>query len=262
MTEIPRDAIALQLYTLRAETAQDLLGVLKRVSEIGYRAVEFAGLQGVEPSLARATLNELGMVAAGAHVPLQQWEHALGDTLTELAVIGAEYGVVPWVPEDRRTSIDDVRRLAEIFNAVASACANRGIRFAFHHHAIEFAPLPGGDGQTMFDVLIAETDPALVNFEIDLYWAEVAGVDLRALLERLSGRVPLVHLKDAGQAQPGEIPPDLPVGEGTLPWSELIPAAMAAGARWWIVEQDNPNPTDPFADAATAFRNLTTMRFG
>jgi sugar phosphate isomerase/epimerase len=168
--------------------------------------------------------------------------------------------VVPWVGPERRGSLAEARRLAGELGAIARRCADVGIGFAYHHHDFEFAPLPDaeGDARTMFDVLAAETDPVLVGFELDLYWAAVAGVDPAGLLARMAGRVPLVHLKDAGlEASERGIPADLPVGQGTLDWAALVPAATAAGARWYVVEQDNPNPADPGGDAAAAYRFLT-----
>ena len=259
-TTAPINPVALQLYTVRSLTQGDLLGVLDRVAAIGYAGVEFAGLFGIPATEVRARLDGLGLRTAGAHVPLARWEGELGAVLDELVALGAPYGVVPIVPEERRRTADDVRRLAEVFTALGQACGRRGIGFAFHHHAMEFDPLPGGDGATMLDLLIQETDPAAVAFEVDLYWAVVGGADPAALLARLAGRAPLVHLKDAA-AEMNEkgIPADRPAGEGTLPWDALLPAARAAGARWFIAEQDNPNPADPLADAATAWRNITRM---
>jgi len=252
--------VALQLYTVRGLTQGDLLGVLERVAGIGYAGVEFAGLFGVPAKEVRAKLDAVGLGVAGAHVPLARWEGERGAVLDELSDLGSPYGVVPIVPAERRGTTDDVRRLAEVFTALGQACARRGIGFAFHHHAMEFEPLPGGDGRTMLDILIEETDPDAVAFEADLYWAVVGGADPVALLARLAGRAPLVHLKDAAaEANERGIPADLPAGEGTLPWDALIPAARAAGARWFIAEQDNPNPADPLADAATARRNIARM---
>jgi sugar phosphate isomerase/epimerase len=252
--------VALQLYTVRSLTQGDLLGVLDRVAAIGYAGVEFAGLSGIPATQVRSRLDGLGLAVAGVHVPLARWEGELEVVLDELVALGSPYGVVPIVPAERRQTAGAVQALAAIFTSLGRACAQRGIRFAYHHHAMEFEPLSGGDGRTMLDLLIEETDPAAVAFEVDLYWAVVGGADPAALLARLPGRAPLVHLKDAGtELSEKGIPADLPAGEGTLPWETLIPAVRASGARWFIAEQDNPNPADPLADAATAWRNITRM---
>jgi sugar phosphate isomerase/epimerase len=254
MTACAPETIALQLYTLRAEAQADLIGTLETVAAIGYRAVEFAGLQGMPAREVRAALDRLGMTAAAAHVPLARWEAEPDAVLDELEILGSGYGVVPWVEPARRAPLAEAEQVVASVAAAGAACARRGIRLAYHHHDFEFAPLAGN--LTLFDMLAERTDPAEVAFELDLYWAHVGGVDPAALLNRMAGRVPLVHLKDSAASEDRNergIPRDLPVGSGVLDWSVLLPAAEAAGARWYIVEQDNPNPADPVGDVAAAW---------
>ena len=250
--------IALQLYTLREETARDFLGTLRRVAEIGYRAVEFAGYGTVPVPDLRAALDEYGLRAMGAHVPLLAFETRLTDVLADLRRLGCAYAVVPILPEERRPDAAQAGALADAFNRFGAACRAEGIAFAYHNHAFEFAPLPGGaDGQSLFDVLVAETDPTLVAFELDVYWAAFAGLDPLALIQRHAGRVPLLHLKDMAP-DPGRA--DLPVGDGTLPWPDILAAGSAAGARWYTVEQDHPR--DAFADVERSLRNLERLAVG
>ena len=249
------ETIALQLYTLPSETANDILGTLARVAEIGYRAVEFAGYGNVPAADLRAALDGHGLRAPSAHVPLARLEDHLPDALDELRQLGCAYAVVPFVPEDRRADLDAARQLAASLNCIGAACTDAGLAFAYHNHAFEFAPLPGDvGGRSLFDLLVEETDPALVAFELDLYWIAYAGLDPLPLLQRHAGRVPLVHLKDLA---PGPDRADAPVGDGILPWPDLLPAARAAGAHWLIVEQDHPR--DPLADVRTSLRNLERL---
>jgi sugar phosphate isomerase/epimerase len=172
-------------------------------------------------------------------------------------VAGGEYAVVPWLPPERRGSAAETRELAANLNRWAALAKAAGIGFAYHHHDFEFNPLPDGDGDTIFSILVSETDPTLVGIEVDVYWAARAGRDPAHLLGELQGRVPLVHLKDLG---PEPDHADLPAGEGALRWDEILPAANAAGARWWVIEQDNP--ADPIADALRAIRNVERMGDG
>jgi sugar phosphate isomerase/epimerase len=104
---------------------------------------------------------------------------------------------------------------------------------------------------------VQETDPDLVGIEVDVYWAAHAGVDPAHLLGELQGRVPLLHVKDLAA---GAERTDVPAGEGVLRWDEILPAAEAAGARWWIIEQDNP--ADPIADALRAIHNIEGLSRG
>ena len=233
------DQIALQLYTVRQHTGQDFVGTLRQVAEMGYRAVELAGLGGLPASEVRAALDELGLRAMGAHVPFARFESDLDGVVAEMQALGCEYAIVPSMPQDRRDDRGRALEAAELFNHWGERCRAAGLRFGYHNHAFEFAPLDGG---TLFDLLVANTDPSLVALELDLFWAHDAGVDPVALLGQLGGRVPLVHVKDR---EAGDERADAPVGDGILPWDRLLEASAAAGAQWYIVEQDHPkNPLD------------------
>lgn len=245
----PENPIAVQLYTVRAPAADDFPGTLRRLAAGGVRAVELAGYGGMTIPALKSLLDELGMRVAGAHVPLAAWDERPAELVAEVVALGGDFAVVPWLPEERRGGAA-ARELAAQFNRWGEAARAAGIGFAYHHHAFEFDPLPDGDGSTLFDTLVAQTDPALVGFEIDVYWAAHAGVDPTHLVIELQGRVPLIHLKDLA---PGPDRRDLPAGEGILRWDEILPAASEA--RWWIVEQDNP--THPVADALLAMRNMS-----
>ncbi|MFN8590484.1 MAG: sugar phosphate isomerase/epimerase [Thermomicrobiales bacterium] len=247
--------IAVQLYTVRAPARDDFAGTLRQLAAGGVRAVELAGFGGLSATALGALLQELHLRVAGAHIPAAVWEADPAPTLADLAALGGEYAIVPVVSEQRRGSLTAARTLAGDLNRWGQAARAAGLRFAYHHHAFEFDPLPDGDGATLMDVLTSESDPAVVNIEVDVYWAAHAGVDPARLLGELAGRVPLVHLKDMA-AGPGR--EDLPAGTGMLRWDEILPAAMAAGAEWWIVEQDNP--VDAIADALLAHRSMEEAR--
>ncbi len=260
-TPIGRERIALQLYTLRGPMADDFLGTLRQVAGIGYRAVELAGFGGLPVAELRATLDDLGVRAMGAHVPLAAFEERLDESIADVRQLGCDYAVIPMLPEERRRSVGQVVEIAAAFNRYGAACREAGLSFAYHNHAFEFAPLPD-DGRTLYDLLLAETDPALVAFELDAFWAVHAGVDPLTLLPGLLGRVPLLHVKDlAPEGTPvtpgGKAPVDAPPGDGTLPWSDLLPAAAVAGTRWYIVEQDFPK--DPLADVERGLRFLESQ---
>jgi sugar phosphate isomerase/epimerase len=242
------DQIGIQLYTARQQASRDMLGTLRRLAGIGYRAVEFAGFAGVAPTAIRAVLDDTGMVAIGAHVPFEDWEQRRGQAFEDLQTLGCAYAVVPSVPQHRRDDLDMVTRVAEDFNAWGSESREQGLRFAYHNHDVEFAPLQDG---TMWQTLVDATDPDTVELEVDVYWAAYAGVDPVELIRRHAPRVALLHAKDmAGDAGRN----DAPVGAGVLPWDDLIVAGEAAGVRWYIVEQDDPS--DVFDDVQRSLRHL------
>jgi sugar phosphate isomerase/epimerase len=234
--------IGVQLYTLRAETARDMPATLRRLAEIGYGAVEFAGFGNSSPTEIRQVLDEQGIVAIGAHVALVDLETRLHQALAECQILGCEYAVVPSVPDSWRESAADVTRLADRLNSLGELCRAEGIRLGYHNHAVEFAPL---DGTTMWDVLVRDTAPDLVDLELDLYWAAHAGADPAGVLRRAGGRVRLVHAKDMAP----DTDADAPVGEGRLRWPEILDAA-GDEVRWYIVEQDEPGEAYPAVERA------------
>lgn len=245
--------IALQLYTIRGLTAEDMLGTLRNLASQGYRAVEFAGYGGVPVADVRSTLNELNMQAPSAHIGLDDLLTRPQEIFSDLTTLGASYAIVAYTPEDRRQREDQVREIAQTFNNYGRLCRDAGLRFAYHNHNFEFETLANSD-KSMFDILLEDTDPELVAFELDLFWATFAGADPLQWIQKLEGRVPLVHVKDMEE---GEARRDAPVGEGIINWQQLLPACAAAGTDWYIIEQDHPR--DPLRDVETSLTNLTAL---
>jgi sugar phosphate isomerase/epimerase len=243
--------IALQLYSVRELVQQDMLGTLRQVAAIGYPAVEFAGYGGVPVAEIRALLDSLGMQTAGAHVALADLQTKPDQVFADLHTLGCHYAVVPWVGDEYRGGEAAVQKLAGILNDLGARCRAAGLQLGYHNHNFEFA---GGAGPTMWERLTAATDPALVALELDVYWAAFAGADPLALIDRYSSRLALLHLKDM---TPDEARTYAPVGQGTLPWAEILAAGTAAGVSWYVVEQDKS--ADPLADAALSLRNLEQL---
>ncbi len=246
-----REQIALQLYTVREHTARDMPGTLRRLAEMGYGAVEFAGYGGMPVEELRAVLDGLGMRAAGAHVPFDAWTSDEEKVLADLRTLGCSHAVVPIMAPEHRADRGSVERFAGELNRLGEACEREGIRFSYHNHDFEFAPV--GD-VTVWEVLTRETDPRLVGLELDLYWVRFAGEDPEHLLRSFAERVHLVHLKDMARDAERS---DAPVGAGTMPWDLLLEAADAAGTRWYIVEQDHPR--DALQDVRQSLENLERM---
>ena len=247
------DQIALQLYTLREYTARDMPATLRQIAEIGCTAVEFAGYGGLSAQDIHAILDDLGLRASGAHIPLDSWETNPERVISEMHALGCAHAIIPIIPPERRGE-ESVPRLADSFNRWGELCRSGGVTLSYHNHAFEFAPL---GGTTMWDTLLRETNPELVHLELDLYWVRYGGVDPVSALRDLGDRVSLVHLKDMA---PDEQRSDLPVGEGTMLWPELLRAADDAGAEWYVAEQDNPR--DAFEDVRSSLQYLRGLSKG
>jgi len=249
-----QDQISLQLYTVREQTARDMAGTLRKISEIGYPAVEFAGYGDLSPKDLRTILDDLGLRASGAHVPFDSWETDPESVITGMDTLDSAHAILPMAPPEYRGDEAVVADLAASLNRWGELCRQADVTFSYHNHAFEFAPL---GSTTMWDVLVRETDPELVSLELDLYWIKYGGADPETVLQDVGDRVYLVHLKDMA---PHDARSDLPVGEGTMPWNELLEAADAAGVQWYIAEQDNPR--EALEDVRISLQQLQELGSG
>jgi len=249
-----RDQISLQLYTVREETARDMPATLRRISEIGYPAVEFAGFGGLSAGDLRSILDDLSLRVSGVHVPYDSWETDPEAVITNMHILDCAHAILPIAPPEQRGDESAVASLAGSLNRWGELCRKEGVSFSYHNHDFEFAPL---SGTTMWDILVRETDPELVYFELDLYWVRYGGADPESLLYDLGDRIPLVHLKDMASDDQRS---DLPVGEGTMPWNGLLEAAGAAGVEWYVAEQDNPR--DALEDVRISLQSMRELAGG
>jgi sugar phosphate isomerase/epimerase len=249
-----RDQIGVQMYTLREMAARDLDATLGVVAKMGYAGVEFAGFQGHSAEEVRAMLDKYGLKAFAAHIPVTQFEGDLESVVSDLTTIGAPWGIVPWVSPDNRGETF-MRDLGLKMNAWGSRLKDAGINFGYHNHDFEFT-VKLGTGETLFQTLLNITDPDLVFFELDAFWASVGGYEPDQVINQNASRIRLVHIKDASRDDPRK---DVPFGEGVLDWGAILSAARSAGVEYYITEQDNPNPDNPVADVETALRNAEGM---
>ncbi len=246
--------IGIELYTVRRELAKDPEGTLARIAEIGFREVEFAGYPPGTPEAVRAMLVRHHLRAPASHVGLQELRSDWDRTLDQAATIGQHYVVVAFVGVNERKTLDDWKRLAAEFNRAGATAQKHGLRFAYHNHDVEF---PALEGEVPYDVLLRETDPKLVDFEMDLYWITKAGQDPVAYFAQWPGRFPLVHVKDM-DATPRQFFADL--GTGSIDFRRIFAKAKQAGIRHYFYEQDE-TPGDVFASARTAYRYLRTLTY-
>ncbi len=242
-----RPPIALQLYTVRDETARDFAGTLQQVAELGYRAVEFAGYGGLSSAEMAGLLAETGLHAASTHVSLEALESNLERELDYCQTISCASLVLPWLPPEQRSAAA-MRALAPLLNEIGRRCHERGIMFGYHNHDFEFAQ---SDGEALLDVLLGNTDPLVVALEFDVYWAAYAGVDPVAYLRKHAGRALLIHMKDMAADRSFT-----EVGDGTLNMPAICRVAHAQGARWYVVENDQPS----MPSLASARRSLDNLR--
>ena len=246
------EKVGIQLYTVRDQMKADFEGTLAHVAEIGYKEVEFAGYFDHTPADVRAILDRHGLSAPSTHIALGEID-AWKASLDTAKAIGHEYIVVPWIPQEKRLTLDGWKNVAGVFNRAAQLAHDAGLQFAYHNHDFEFPKL---EGQVPYDVLLQSTDPKLVQLEIDLYWITKGGQDPLNYFSRWPGRIPLVHVKDSAGAPEHKM---VDVGQGKIDWKRIFAKREQAGIKHFFVEHDQP--PQPFQDIAASYRYLSQLEF-
>jgi sugar phosphate isomerase/epimerase len=246
--------IAAQLYTLRdrLQVSAQVAGVLHRLRDLGYSAVEVAGLSPAVAEHFDAELRSAGLTACAAHVGLDALRSDLAAEAARCREWGCEYIVIPSVPAEYHSPAG-FERFAREASDLTVALRDFGLRLAYHNHAFE---LERWDGRSGLEILFDATPPELLAAELDTYWLQFAGASPVAWIRRLAGRVPLVHLKDMSIAGGAQVQRE--VGEGNLDWPGILDACRDTNTRWLVVEQDEANG-DPLHSLAISYRNLTEL---
>jgi sugar phosphate isomerase/epimerase len=232
----------IQLYTVKDALAADAPRTLKQLAAIGYRTVETFDLGKYGPPDFRRLLNGNGLACASCHLNFKDGDNgALFDIAHRLGahyvVSAGLFGAIGANPANANAAA--FHAMAALAGRIGAAAKRAGLSFALHNHNMEFRSVDGGTGH---DLLLNETDPALVGFELDCGWAAVAGHDPAALLKAHPGRYPLLHIKDfarppAPRTAPGG-PPGAILGKGFIDYRPVF--AAAKGVRHYFVEQEPP----------------------
>lgn len=221
--------LSVQLYSLRRECEKDLLGVLKKLSEIGFVAVEPAGLWGVAPDEYRKIVEDLGMVVSSNHGP---WPNR--DNLNEVIDVAGELGtnlVVSGFGPDNFKSLDAIRKTAETLNYMVDTLREAGLMLALHNHAWEFDLV---EGRFAYDILMDLCPRVLC--ELDTYWAANFGkVNPAEVVAKYRDRTPLLHIKDGSLVKDE---PHVAVGRGKMDVPGVIRAGDGKMLRWLVIELD------------------------
>lgn len=261
-----RGPLGVQLYSFRREMAQDVPGTLRRVRALGFQEVETAGTYGMTPAQFRQELDRAGLRATAMHTGYERLRDSLPAVLAEAKTLGAQYVGTAWIPraDGKPLTVEQARQVAADFNRWGRAAREQGLQFFYHIHGYEF--VPGTGGLVPMDVLMQQTDPEAVKFEMDVFWAALPGVDPAALLRRYPDRWELMHIKDMRSGVPtpnhaGTAPPDeteVPVGTGQINYREVLKAAQEIGLDKFYIEDET---RDPFGSVAQSLRFLQTVDF-
>jgi sugar phosphate isomerase/epimerase len=234
----------IQLYSLRDYIGQDPKGVLAKVAKAGYQEVETYGYSpeklfwGLKPNELKAVLAGYGLTTPSGHYDLGSYlregnEAQLDTTIAAAKACGQQYVIIPSLDEKLRATPADFKTLATKLNKAGARCKSAGLRLAYHNHDFEFKAV---EGTMLYDVLLKETDPALVDFEMDIYWVVRAGQDPIKLMKDYPRRFPLWHIKDMDKAKPDL---NTEVGSGSIDYRKIMAYARTAGLKHAIMEQEN-----------------------
>ncbi len=245
--------VAAQLYTVRdhCQTARDLATTARKLRAIGYGAVQLSGVGPIPDDEILAILRGEGLALCATHEPAPDLLARTDACVARLQRLGCRLTAFPFPKDVDFRQPAQLHALARQLDAAGATFRAAGLTLAYHNHALEFVPF---EGTTFLDYLYAHTAPAHLVAELDTYWVHFGGGDVVAWIEKLSGRLPLLHLKDY-QFTPANVPTWCELGRGTLPWREIVPAAERSGCAWFIVEQDTC-PGDPFESLRISFDYL------
>lgn len=220
----------IQLYSLRELIQYDFPGVLKKVSEVGYSGVEFAGYGNLTADNMRELLEKNNLKSISSHVSLERLQGCLEEELRYNTVLGTQAIIVPYHMVE---TVEEVERLAEELNSIAKAVRSAGFLFGYHNHAHEFEKTE--DGVILLDLLLQMTDPQDVALELDVYWTAYAGVDVLQYMQKQRERIRLLHLKQMADFETKKC---VDLDEGMLDFDKIIRKGKENGVLHYILEQE------------------------
>lgn len=238
----PQKNIGLQLYSIRDSIMRDIPGAIAKVAEMGYKFVEPAGYDdgkfyGMDPVAFRDLCSKNGLLILSSHTGLPlpdstNMEKAMAwwdECINAHAAVGVKYIVQPFMGDEAYRSLDTLKKYCDYFNAIGEKCNAKGIRFGYHNHNMEFSTKL--NGQTIYDFMVTNTDPAKVTFEMDLYWTVEGGAKPVDYFAKYPGRFELWHIKDKEEVG----------ASGKMDFPAYWAAAAQSGMKYGVVEVEQYN---------------------
>lgn len=254
--------VGLQLYSLREQFAKDVPGTLDIARGFGIEYVELAGTYGIAPMQFRELLASKGLTPISALFPYERFRDDVEGIAREAKALRVQYVGTAWIPHQGDFKESDARGAIEVFNRAGQELNNHGLKFFYHTHGYEF--YPHGDG-TLFDLIMNETKPEFVRFEMDVFWIVHPGQDPVKLFERYGGRFELMHVKDMKKDTPtglltgqSDVRNDVALGTGKMDWPAIMRAARKAGVKWYFIEDESPTSVEQIPQS---LRYLKRLRF-
>lgn len=256
--------VGVQLYTVRNLFPKQSAETLKALESIGFKEVEvvYSSMNQIWTDLKATSMKPVSLHLETAMFTRNQ--DKLPAALDDAKARGFRYVVCPYVAKEDRGGAEVMRKLGDTLNKVGELARKNGLQLCYHNHAFEFAPA-GNDGN-LLDVLLKTADPKLVGLELDIMWAQVAGVKPETLIQKYGNRVILMHLKDVAKAEAQRFDESVPpasfkeAGTGAIDFAAVLKAAGQAGVKHYFVEQDQTSG-DPIGSLRQSYQYLSKLNY-
>ena len=252
-------SFGIQLYTLRDDMPKDPKGLLKQVASFGFKQIEgYEGPQGMfwnmKHTAFKSYLDDLGLTMISSHCNIfENFEEKAG----QAAEIGMKYLICPYIGPQK--SVDDWKKVTDMFNQCGEVCVKSGIRFAYHNHEYTFRPFSGMIPQ---EFLMENTEPDLVDHQMDIYWVVTGGADPIDYLKKYPNRFRLCHVKDRMKdASPEEKRASCDLGTGSIDYPRILKIASETGMKYFILEQERYDNSTPLKSAKAGAEYLQKLVF-
>ncbi len=237
------EKLGLQLFTIRdtMNNAENIRESFKKMKALGYSVAQTAGCAIPYEDFGRIAAEE-GIEICGTHDDFGKMLNAPEQAMADHRALGTtNMGIGGFGAE----SVEAVERFIEQANTIANNVYPHGFKFTYHNHSHEFRRL--ANGRTAMDMLVEGLDPEKTSFVLDTYWVQHGGGDVRHWIEKLAGRIDILHLKEMGRNDNGPFITE--IGNGNIWWEGVLETAEKAGVKYYVVEQDIW-PGDPFDSIA------------
>lgn len=249
--------LAAQMYTVRAftQTPEGIRESLKKVADIGYKAVQMSAWGPIAPELLAEYANETNLEICVTHIGFDRIVNDTEKLIAEHKIWDCDYIGLGAMPEEYRYTEEGFRAFAKAMAEPAKKIRDAGLHLVYHNHNFEMAKF---NGKTGLEILMDETDPETFQFEMDTYWVAAGGGDPADWIRRLGGRMDIVHFKDMVYDPEKKAATFAEIGQGNHNWREILKACGEIGAKYHIVEQDTCKG-DPFDSLRISFEYLTKL---
>ena len=253
--------LGVQLWSFRERAQTDPLAMLDMVHDMGFTHVETAGLYDMPADSFALAIQNAGLRVTSMHVSYDAMMNDVETVIANAQAIGAAYVGIAWYPHEGDFTESTARQAIADFNAFGQMLKDAGLKFFYHNHGYEPAPYEDG---TLLDLIIDETDPELVTFEMDVLWTWLPNVDPVALIQRHPGRFKLMHIKDMRPGlERGSLSGRLPeeqkavIGEGQVNWPTLLKAAEEDGFEHYYLEDETTDPVGNAPKSVAYLKGIT-----